>query len=71
MIRQWFIYDESRFESKCSAAPAGPGELAVSRNGQRYLITGVRSSDESLIDDLFNLANNTIVCHYQEYNGGV
>ena len=69
MIRQWFLFDSSRFNSR--KAPEGPcpdGAIAVVRDKVKMLIESVSGDKSTLLGDLFKLATSELVRPYAEYH---
>ena len=69
MIRQWFLFDSSRFKSRL--APEGPcpnGTVAVVRDKVRILIESISGDTSTLLGDLFSLATSELDRPYAEYH---
>ena len=69
LIRQWCLYDDSRF--KTTIAPKGPcppGSIAVMKDSQRLLIEGITDVRTTLLADIFTLATSDLERPYAEYH---
>ena len=69
LIRQWFLFDGSRFTTR--TAPEGPcpqGAIAVMKNSKRILIEGIAGVQTTLLGDLFGLAISDLNRPYEDYH---
>ena len=69
LIRQWYLFDDSRFTSRPAPKGACPsGTIAVMKYSQRILIDGIVGIETTLLGHLFELATSELKRPYEEYH---